>query len=185
MRFEVIDTSIKGLKVVHRKPIADDRGFLSRLYCDSDFKLMGVHKPISQINHTLTNRMGAIRGMHYQLPPFAEVKLVSCIRGEIFDVAVDLREGSPTYLKWHAEILSAENQRSLLIPEGFAHGFQTLTDNCELIYLHTAPYSKEHEGGLNYGDKKININWPLETVEVSDRDQMHPLIQADFKGIVL
>jgi dTDP-4-dehydrorhamnose 3,5-epimerase len=185
MRFDVIDTSIEGLKVVQRKPIADDRGFLSRLHCDDDFKLMGVNKPISQINYTLTNKMGTIRGIHYQLPPFAEVKLVSCIRGEIFDVAVDLRKGSPTYLKWHAEILSAENQRSLLIPEGFAHGFQTLTDNCELIYLHTAAYSKEHERGLNYGDKKININWPLETVEVSDRDQTHPMIQSDFEGIVL
>lgn len=185
MRFEVIDTSIKGLKVVHRKPIADDRGFLSRLYCADDFKLMGVHKSISQINHTLTNRMGAIRGMHYQLPPFAEVKLVSCIRGEIFDVAVDLRKNSPTYLKWHAEILSEKNQKSFLIPEGFAHGFQTLTSNCELIYLHTDRYSKEFERGLNYADKMININWPLEFVEISDRDQTHPLIQSDFEGIVL
>ena len=185
MRFDVIDTSIDGLKVVQRKPIADDRGFLSRLYCDDGFKLIGVNKTVCQINHTLTNKMGAIRGMHYQLPPFAEVKLVSCIRGEIFDVAVDLRKNSPTYLKWHAEILSAENQRSLLIPLGFAHGFQTLTANCELIYLHTAPYSKEHERGLNYADKMININWPLEIVEISERDQNHPLIQSDFEGIVL
>ena len=185
MRFDVIDTSIEGLKVVQRKPIADDRGFLSRLYCDDDFKLIGVHKPINQINHTLTNKMGAIRGMHYQLPPFAEVKLVSCIRGEIFDVAIDLRKNSPTYLKWHAEILSEKNQKSFLISEGFAHGFQTLTAKCELIYLHTAPYSKEHERGLNYADKSINIDWPLEIVEISDRDQTHPLIQADFEGIVL
>jgi dTDP-4-dehydrorhamnose 3,5-epimerase len=185
MRFDVIDTSIEGLKVVQRKPINDDRGYLSRLYCDDDFKLMGVHKPISQINHTLTNKMGAIRGMHYQLPPFAEVKLVSCIRGEIFDVAIDLRKNSPTYLKWHAEILSEKNQKSFLISEGFAHGFQTLTAKCELIYLHTAPYSKEHERGLNYADKSINIDWPLEIVEISDRDQTHPLIQSDFEGIIL
>ena len=185
MRFDVIDTSIEGLKVVQRKPNPDDRGFLSRLYCVDDFKLMGVHKPISQINHTLTNRMGVIRGMHYQLPPFAEVKLVSCIKGEIFDVAVDLRKDSPTYLKWHAELLNEKNQNSFLIPEGFAHGFQTLSNDCELIYLHTAPYSNEHERGINYADKKINISWPLDISEISDRDQSHPMIEDDFEGIIL
>ena len=185
MRFDVIDTSIEGLKVFQRESILDDRGFLSRLYCNEDFKLTGVSKAISQINHTLTNIRGAIRGMHYQLPPFAELKLVSCLRGEIFDVAVDLRKNSPTYLKWHAEILSEKNQKSFLIPEGFAHGFQTLNANCELIYFHTAPYSKEYERGLNYADKKVNINWPLEIAEISDRDRMHPMIQGDFKGIVL
>jgi len=123
--------------------------------------------------------------MHYQATPFTEIKLVSCIRGEIFDVAVDLRKDSPTYLKWHAEVLSEKNQKSFLIPEGFAHGFQTLSNDCELVYLHTAPFSKEHERGLNYADEKINLSWPIEISEISDRDRSHAMIQDDFEGIVL
>lgn len=185
MRFDVINTSIEGLKVLQRKPIKDDRGFLSRLYCNDDFKLMGVTKPISQINQTFTKRVGTVRGMHFQKGPFAETKLVSCFKGEVFDVAVDLREGSSTFLKWHAEILTAENQRSLLIPEGFAHGFQTLTNDCELIYLHTAPYSKDHESALNPVDNKVCVTWPLEITELSDRDRSHPMIEDDFRGVVL
>jgi dTDP-4-dehydrorhamnose 3,5-epimerase len=185
LRFEVTEIPINGLKAIQRKPITDDRGFLSRFYCLEEFKIMGVNKSISQINQTLTKKTGAVRGMHYQIPPYAETKLVSCIKGEIFDVAVDLRKDSPTYLKWHAEILSAKNQKSFLIPEGFAHGFQTLSADCELIYLHTAPYSKEHERGLNCADKKINIVWPLEITEISERDRNQPMIQDDFEGIVL
>ena len=185
MRFDLVDTPITDLKIVQRKPISDDRGFLSRLYCQDDFKLMGINKPISQINQTLTKKKGAVRGLHYQLAPFAEAKLVTCIKGEIFDVAVDLRKDSPSYLKWHAEVLSENNHKSFLIPEGFAHGFQTISDDCELIYLHTAPYSKEHEKGLNYADKKLDINWPLEISEISDRDQTHTMIKDDFEGIVL
>ena len=185
MRFDLVDTLITDIKIVQRKPISDDRGFLSRLYCQDDFKLMGFNKPISQINQTLTKKKGAVRGLHYQLAPFAEAKLVTCIKGEIFDVAVDLRRDSPTYLSWHAEVLSENNHKSFLIPEGFAHGFQTLSDDCELIYLHTAPYSKEHERGLNYADKKLDINWPLEISEISDRDQTHTMIKDDFEGIVL
>jgi dTDP-4-dehydrorhamnose 3,5-epimerase len=185
LRFDLVDTPITDLKIVQRKPISDDRGFLSRLYCQDDFKLMGINKPISQINQTLTKKKGAVRGLHYQLAPFAEAKLVTCIKGEIFDVAVDLRKDSPSYLKWHAEVLSENNHKSFLIPEGFAHGFQTISDDCELIYLHTAPYSKEHEKGLNYADKKLDINWPLEISEISDRDQTHTMIKDDFEGIVL
>ncbi len=185
MRFDIIETPIADLKIIQRKPISDDRGFLSRFYCQEEFKLMGVHKTINQINQTLTKKIGALRGLHYQLPPFAETKLVSCVKGEIFDVAVDLRKDSPTYLKWHAEVLSEKNQKSFLIPEGFAHGFQTLRNDCELIYLHTASYCSAHERGLNYADQKINISWPLDISEISDRDQTHPMIADDFEGIVL
>jgi dTDP-4-dehydrorhamnose 3,5-epimerase len=185
LRFDLVDTPITDLKIVQRKPISDDRGFLSRLYCQDDFKLMGFNKPISQINQTLTKKKGAVRGLHYQLAPFVEAKLVTCIKGEIFDVAVDLRRDSPTYLSWHAEVLSENDHKSFLIPEGFAHGFQTLTDDCELIYLHTAPYSKEHERGLNYADKKLDINWPLKISEISGRDLTHTMIKDDFEGIVL
>lgn len=185
MRFDLINTTIEGLKVIQRKPICDDRGFLSRIYCQDDFKLMGVDKRIGQINQTLTKKKGAARGLHFQLPPYAETKIVSCIRGEIFDVAIDLRKGSPTFLKWHAEILSEVNKKSFLIPEGFAHGFQTLTDDCELLYLHTAPYSKEHERGLNLVDDKLGVAWPLTITDLSDRDRSHEMIKDNFEGMDL
>ena len=184
-RFDFIDTSISGLKIVQRKPTQDARGFLSRFYCSEEFKAAGIEKMINQINHTLTNKKGTVRGLHFQYPPNAEIKVVSCLKGEIFDVAVDLRSGSSTFLHWHAEILSAKNQRSLVIPEGFAHGFQTLTEDCELIYLHTAPYAKESEGALNVLDPLLNIGWPISVSDLSDRDRSHPMIKNDFEGIVV
>ena len=123
--------------------------------------------------------------MHFQLPPHAETKLVSCLRGEIFDVAVDLRKNSPTFLQCHGEVLSESNHRSLLIPEGFAHGFQALSDDCELIYLHTAAYEASAEGALNAIDQRLAIAWPMVITEISDRDRRHPMLAADFEGIEL
>jgi dTDP-4-dehydrorhamnose 3,5-epimerase len=184
-RFDCFDLPLAGLKIVQRKPIEDARGFLSRFYCADEFASYGFDKHISQINHTLTRSKGAVRGLHYQQPPHAEIKLVSCLKGEIFDVAVDLRKGSPTFLQWHGEVLSEHNQRSLLIPEGFAHGFQTLSENCELIYLHSAPYCKDAEAALNVKDPEIGVRWPLEITELSERDFLHPMIKFDFEGIVL
>lgn len=184
-RFDCFDLPLAGLKIVQRKPIEDARGFLSRFYCAAEFESYGFDKPISQINHTLTYKKGAVRGLHYQMPPYAEIKLVSCLKGEIFDVAIDLRKGSPTFLHWHGEVLSAGNRRSLLIPEGFAHGFQTLTEDCELIYLHTAPYEQSAEAALNAMDPKLNIAWPLDIAELSDRDSSHPMIKNDFEGIAV
>jgi dTDP-4-dehydrorhamnose 3,5-epimerase len=185
LRFDCFDTFLAGLKIVQRKPLEDARGFLSRFYCAKEFKSYGLDKPISQINHTLTHQKGAVRGLHYQQVPYAEIKLVSCLKGEIFDVAVDLRKNSPTFLQWHGEVLSQSNQRSLLIPEGFAHGFQTLTEDCELIYLHTASYVKEAEAALNVTDPRVGISWPLEITELSERDSLHAMIKNDFEGIVL
>ena len=184
-RFDCFDTPLANLKVIQRKPIEDVRGFLSRFYCAEEFESFGVSKPISQINHTLTRQKGAVRGLHYQRSPYAEMKLVSCLKGEVFDVAVDLRKNSPTFLRWHGEVLSEKNQRSLLIPEGFAHGFQTLTDDCELIYLHTAPYMKEAEAALHVSDPKLSIIWPLDISELSERDRSHPMIKDDFEGIAV
>jgi dTDP-4-dehydrorhamnose 3,5-epimerase len=185
VRFDCINTPLAGLKVIQRKLIEDDRGFLSRFYCAEEFKTFGMHKPINQINHTLTHQKGAVRGLHFQQQPFAEIKLVSCIKGEVLDVAVDLRKNSPTFLYWHSEVLSEKNHRSLFIPEGFAHGFQTLTNDCELIYLHTAPYMKVAEAALNVTDPRLNIKWPLEITELSERDRSHPMIKNDFEGIVV
>jgi dTDP-4-dehydrorhamnose 3,5-epimerase len=144
-RFDFSPTDLTGLIVVHRKATKDSRGFLSRFYCTDAFCEAGITEPIAQINHAFTRNKGAVRGMHFQYPPHAEVKLVSCLQGEIFDVAVDLRHNSRTFLHWHGEILSTKNRKSLLIPVGFAHGFQTLTDDCELIYLHTTAYHPESE----------------------------------------
>lgn len=184
-RFDFIPTPLTGLLLVQRKAIEDQRGFLSRFYCAEDFAGAGLVKPIAQINHSFTRNKGAVRGLHFQYPPHAETKLVSCLKGEVLDVAVDLRRGSPTFLQWHGEILSASNRRSLLIPEGYAHGFQTLTEDCELIYLHTAAYTPEAEGALNISDSCLNIAWPLPITDLSDRDRCHPFIGPDFQGIVL
>lgn len=184
-RFDFISTPLANLKLVQRKALEDDRGFLSRFYCVDEFREAGVNKPVAQINHTLTRRKGTIRGLHFQRPPYAEVKLVSCLRGEVFDVAVDLRHGSSTFLQWYGVILSAINRISILIPEGFAHGFQTLTNDCELIYLHTAKYHPESEGAMNVSDPKLDIHWPLAISELSDRDRNHKFIEKNYQGIVL
>jgi dTDP-4-dehydrorhamnose 3,5-epimerase len=184
-RFDFIPTPLSGLTLVQRKRIEDHRGFLSRFYCADEYREAGFNKPIAQINHTLTRNKGAVRGMHFQFPPHVEAKLVSCLKGEIFDVAVDLRHGSPTFLQWHGAILSAQNSQSLFIPEGFAHGFQTLTEDCELIYLHTAAYHPESEGALNVVDPKLSITWPLARTEISERDRNHKMIEQDFKGITI
>lgn len=121
--------------------------------------------------------------MHFQHPPNAEDKLVTCLRGQIVDVAVDLRRGSPTFLRWHAEVLSAANGKALLIPQGFAHGFQAMTDDCELLYLHSRPYAAEAEGALNARDPKLDIHWPLDITDISDRDAGHPTLPETFTGL--
>jgi len=182
-RFEIIKTPIDGLSLLQRKPIADHRGYLERLFCSEELEFIMPGRNIVQINHTLTATPGTLRGMHFQNPPHAEIKLVTCLRGDVFDVAVDMRRGSPTLLHWHAEILSGNNHRTLVIPEGFAHGFQTLTDNCEMLYLHTAPFRPDSEGGLNAQDPRLAIAWPLPAAEMSVRDSNHPFISTDFAGL--
>lgn len=179
------DLPLGGLKRVERRKLGDHRGFLARLFCSDDLAEAGWLKPIAQINHTCTIQQGTVRGMHYQHPPYAEMKLVSCIRGEVWDVVVDLRAGSPTFLKWHGERLSAENGRALLIPEGFAHGFQALTDGAELLYCHSSTYAAEAEGGLNPRDPRLGISWPRAIGEISERDAAHAPITQDFEGVVI
>lgn len=183
VRLEFLDTPLAGLMIIQRKPIEDTRGFLSRLYSAEEFTNVGISKPICQVNHTLTLLKGAVRGLHYQKPPYSETKMVNCLRGEIFDIAVDLRQDSSTFLQWYGEKLSAQNNRGLLIPEGFAHGFQALSENCELIYFHTAPYVHEAEAGLNVMDPALGINWPLAITEISDRDRSHPMVSRNFQGV--
>lgn len=184
-RFSILDTPLFGLQILQRKPISDSRGALERLFCSNELQKLVPGKSIAQVNHTLTARSGTVRGMHFQHPPHAETKFVSCLRGEIFDVAVDLRHNSPSFLHWHAEVLSAINHKTLVIPEGFAHGFQTLTDDCEILYFHTASYHPEAEGGLNAQDPRLAIAWPFPVVELSQRDAAHSLISDVFTGVAL
>jgi dTDP-4-dehydrorhamnose 3,5-epimerase len=180
-----VPTSIDGLVLLQRYRMDDTRGFLSRVYSADEFGAAGLTKPIVHINHTFTRHKGTVRGMHFQMPPHAEMKVVSCLRGEVYDVAVDLRRSSPTFLAWHAEVLSLENQRSLLIPEGFAHGFQALTDDCELLYLHTAAYVAAAESGLSAVDPRLAIRWPLDIADMSERDRAHAMLTSAFEGIAV
>jgi len=183
MKFEKLP--LNGAYIVETSAFHDDRGKFARLFCQNDLNNIHCGNPINQINYSLTAKKGAVRGMHFQYPPKAEIKMVRCLKGKIFDVIVDLRKKSATFLQWYAAILSEENMRMLYIPKGFAHGFQTLEDNCELLYLHTEFYSSEHESGLRYDDKCIAIQWPLEVAEISQRDLNHSLLSSDFSGIEL
>jgi dTDP-4-dehydrorhamnose 3,5-epimerase len=182
-RFEVKTSKLAGLQVITRQPIVDARGWFERAYCADTFTQLGITKAISQINRSFTMQQGSVRGMHFQTAPFMETKFVSCLRGEVFDVAVDLRAGSPTFLQWHGEILSASNQRSLLIPEGFAHGFQTLSADCEMLYLHTEKFDPASSSGFNPLDAKLAIHWPLPITEMSDGDRYRPMMPPTFEGL--
>ena len=184
-RFDFESLPIADLYKIHRKLISDHRGFLARIFCANEFREIGLSKPIVQMNHTLTKNAGAVRGMHYQNPPFTETKIITCVKGEVFDVAIDLRKDSKTFLHWHAEILSEENHASLYIPDGFAHGFQTLKDNCELLYLHTNIYEQEAEGALNANDPYLSIEWPLKITDISERDKHHSMVSKEFTGLEL
>jgi dTDP-4-dehydrorhamnose 3,5-epimerase len=184
-RFRIVDTPIAGLKIVERSRQSDERGFFSRMFCTGELQAAGWRKPIAQINQTLTRRRGAVRGMHFQFPPHAEMKLVNCVRGEVWDVAVDLRRGSPTFLKWFGVHLSAQNGQALLIPEGFAHGFQALAEDCELIYFHTCAYDAASEGAVHAEDPRVAIQWPQAVAELSIRDRGHPMLSPAFQGMSL
>jgi dTDP-4-dehydrorhamnose 3,5-epimerase len=184
-RFVIEPSALPGLNTVTRLPIADSRGFFERMYCTESLTAEGFSKPVVQINRTLTQKKATVRGLHFQRLPYAETKMVSCLRGEVFDVAVDLRANSLTYLKWHGEILTSDNFKSLIIPEGFAHGFQTLVDNCEMLYFHTEFFHPESEGGISAIDPAIGIQWPLEICEISKRDLSFSLISNRNKGIEL
>ena len=168
---------------MQRQPLGDQRGFLVRLFCAQELAQAGWHTPVAQINQTLTRQRGTVRGLHYQNTPAAEMKLVTCIRGAVWDVAVDLRAGSPTFLQWHAQQLSADNQLALLIPEGCAHGFQTLSDDAELLYCHSMAYAPQADAGLNPLDPRLAISWPLPVAMVSDRDTRQPSVDARFEGV--
>ena len=135
------------------------------------------------MNHSFTTHKGTIRGMHYQAAPYREIKMIRCIAGAVFDVIIDIRRDSPTFLRWFGVELSARNKKMLYIPEGFAHGFQSLADNTELLYHHSEFYTPGSEGGIRYDDEKAAIKWPLPLSVISERDANHPYIDKNFKGI--
>jgi dTDP-4-dehydrorhamnose 3,5-epimerase len=184
-RFISSTTPLSGLSVVEYLKVGDERGYLARLFCVAELGQVGWSGPIAQINHTYTELKGTVRGMHYQRSPHTEIKLVTCLHGEIMDIVVDLRCGSPTFLKWHAELLSSQNRRALLIPKGFAHGYQTLSADVELLYCHSEPYMPQAEAGLNVSDPSLGIEWPLPITVISKRDASHPFITKTYKGVVL
>lgn len=182
-RFEPIPTAIDGLVALKRTRLADERGFLTRLFCAEELAALGWAGGVAQVNETGTRAAGTVRGLHFQLPPFAEWKLVTCVAGAVFDVAVDLRAGSPSFLRHVAIELSADNALSLMIPPGFAHGFQALTDDVRLVYAHSAPYRAEAEAGLPAEDPALAIAWPLPVQHLSPRDRSHPPIDAGYRGV--
>lgn len=181
MTFE--PTSLKGVYIVNLQPVMDDRGWFARTFCKKEFAAIGHTKEWVQMNHSFTRKKGTIRGMHYQVPPYSEIKMVKCIAGVVWDVVIDIRKESDTFLKYISVELSSDNKRMIYIPEGFAHGFQTLVDNCELIYHHSSFYTPGSEGGIRNNDPLVNIKWPLPVTEISERDLSHSLLNNAFKGI--
>jgi dTDP-4-dehydrorhamnose 3,5-epimerase len=177
--------TISGAAVIDAEPFTDRRGVFSRWFCSHELAdLIGVRQ-IVNVNFSRTEKTGSIRGMHFQYSPMAEMKLIRCLRGKVFDVVVDLRKDSSTFLQWHGEILSVENMRMMILPEGVAHGFQALEDRSEMLYLHTEFYSKGHDAGIRYDDPLVGIDWPVPVTDVSEKDQRHLLLKKDFEGIVV
>lgn len=174
---------LEGSYEIKLEPLFDTRGWFARTFCKDEFSKIGHHGEWLQLNHSFTKQKGSIRGMHYQLPPVSEIKLVRCISGIVYDVIIDLRKESPTFLKYFGLELSSENRKMIYIPERFAHGFQTLTDDCELIYHHTTVYTPSAETGIRYDDPVIQINWPLQPATISKRDKMFFPLDSNFKGI--
>ena len=175
-KFAISRTAIPGVMLIEPKRFGDHRGFFSETYSRDALRLAGFDREFVQDNHSLSERPGTLRGLHFQSAPFAQDKLVRCVRGAIFDVAVDIRKGSPTFGSHVAVELSDENWRQLLIPRGFAHGFLTLTPACEVVYKVTAPYSADHDLGVAFDDPALAIAWPTSTdrLVVSEKDRRHP-----------
>jgi dTDP-4-dehydrorhamnose 3,5-epimerase len=176
------ETQLKGAYIVSLQLLQDQRGAFARTYCKKEFAEIGHNKEFVQINQSYNTTKGTIRGMHFQLPPYQEIKLIRCIKGAVLDVIVDLRKNSKTFLHYFAVELSAENRKAIYVPENFAHGFQTLEDNSELIYQHTEYYTAQADAGIRFDDPALNISWTLPPVMVSEKDMHYSLIDSEFKG---
>jgi dTDP-4-dehydrorhamnose 3,5-epimerase len=173
-------TPLQGAYTIDLEKREDERGFFARFFCVNEYDQIELDRQIVQINNSLSKDKGTLRGIHYQLAPKAETKIVRCIRGSLFDVIVDLRPDSPTFLKWFGATLSAENRTMMFVPKGFGHAFLTLEDNTEALYLVTEFYSPENERGLRWNDPKIGIKWPIEPMIISEKDQQHQDFNLKF-----
>jgi dTDP-4-dehydrorhamnose 3,5-epimerase len=171
-----IETKIKGVYIVEPERIADQRGFFARTFCRQEFEAHGLNPRVAQCSTSFNKKKGTLRGMHYQETPYQEAKLVRCTMGAIYDVAVDLRRDSPTFQQWVAVELTSENRRMFYIPEGLAHGFQTLQDNSEVFYQISVLYHPECSRGLRWNDPAFGISWPLDSISISKRDETWPLV---------
>jgi len=169
-----IATPLRGACLIELDRRGDDRGFFARFFCEREFAEAGLETRFVQVNNSLTAAAGTLRGMHLQLPPAAEVKLVRCVRGAFHDIIIDLRPDSPSYLKWFGADLSAENRTMMYVPRGFAHGFITLSDDTEALYLVSAFYSPENERGVRFDDARFGICWPMAPSTISPKDREWP-----------
>lgn len=176
---------LAGAHIIKPEPFKDCRGMFARIYCEEELVAHGIQARVVQANHSINLRSGTIRGMHFQFPPKSEIKIVKCIRGAAFDVIVDIRRDSDTFLCWHGEIITCQNMYSIYIPQGFAHGFQTLEKCTELIYFSSEYYSPKHESGFNMTDPRVGIDWPLAMTVASERDRALPMIDPNFRGVQL
>jgi len=176
---------LPGTYQIELEPRGDERGRFTRLFCAKELAEIGHVKPIVNVNHSYTQKAGTIRGMHFQNPPDCEVKIVKCVRGAIWDCIVDIRKDSPTFLQWTGVELTENNHRMIYVPEGFAHGFQSLTDDVEIVYFVSNFYAPDNEAGLRFDDPTPNIRWPMDVTEVSARDKAHPLLNHEFQGVTL
>jgi len=180
--FSLREAAIPGVTELVRSVHSDPRGTFSRFFDYEALTKFGWPGTTYQVNVSVTSAKGTVRGMHAQLGMTPEYKLVTCVQGEAWDVCVDLRKDSETFLRWQAFSLSESNSRSVLIPPGVAHGFQTLSDDVVMLYCHSAPYEKEHETGVSPFDPALSISWPVSVTVVSDRDQGHGPVQPNFDG---
>lgn len=171
-----IETPIAGLYVVELETRIDERGFFARSFCVHEFEALGLETTVAQCNISFNEKAGTLRGLHFQTPPHEEARLVRCTRGAIYDVAIDIRPDSPSYLKWYGVELTSDSRRMIFIPRGFAHGFQTLVDATEVCYQMSEFYHPECARGLRWDDPALAISWPLENVVMSDKDRAHPLL---------
>ena len=178
-----IPTSLEGSYIIEVEPFNDERGWFTRFYCKKEFSQIGYNGEWKQSNHSTTYKKGTVRGMHFQKKPFQEIKLVKCISGLVYDVIIDLRKESSSFLQWTGIELSEKNKRMIFIPQGFAHGFQCMEDNCELIYQHSEFYTPEFEQGIRFNDPMIDIHWPLPAIYISSKDSSYPLLDKNFKGV--
>ena len=172
---QFISTPLKGSYLIDLEKRGDDRGFFSRMFCIEEFAKHGLESKFIQANNSFSTHRGTLRGLHYQLHPKEETKLVRCIKGSFYDVILDLRNDSPTFGKSFGAVLSADNRRMMYVPRGFAHGFLTLEDDSEVIYFVSEFYSKDEERGIRWNDPRFKIEWPSEPVVISERDRNHPL----------